>query len=313
MHFFLYEGGRKSLSSMKYLLMFISLILLLSCGKNGNEAASPAGRLSQADIYKVKVSPSYPSKNNAITASVKGVNPSNVSYQWFVNDRAIEGATEKVLKYPGLRKKDRVQVKISIKNHGEIVSQPIIVSNTPPEIRKAKIVPKTPRIGEDIKVEAQTFDENYDSVRVFYDWFINGEPVFEDSDTISIDGTFIKRGDRVSVKITPDDGDVRGTPVTLYVIVANSVPDIQDDMQAIFKGRVYTSRVRALDPDNDPMTFALKKGPEGMTIDPQSGVITWEVSEEDKGKHLTTVSVNDGHGGEALVTFSTNITIAPPQ
>jgi hypothetical protein len=50
-----------------------------------------------------------------------------------------------------------------------------------------------------------------------------------------------------------------------------------------------------------------------MTIDPQSGVITWEVSEEDEGKHLTTVSVNDGHGGEALVTFSTNITIEPPQ
>jgi hypothetical protein len=313
MRFFEYKEGRIFICSMKYLVMFMSLLIFLSCGSTENEIASPAGGLSRAAMYKIELSPSYPSKNNAITAKVKSVNPSDLAYQWFVNDREIQGATDKVFKYPGLKKRDRIQVKVSIKNQGEVLSKPVVISNTLPQIRNAKMVPKTPQKGEELRVETQTSDEDNDSVRVIYEWFINGEQEVENTDTITIDGTSIKRGDRVSVKLTPSDGDGKGNPITLHTIVANSPPHIMPDIPANFKGSVYNSKVKAQDPDNDPLTFTLKHGPEGMTIDPQSGLITWEVSEKDNGKHHTTISVNDGQGGETLVTLNTEINVMPSQ
>src|SRR5262249_50849164 len=45
-------------------------------------------------------------------------------------------------------------------------------------------------------------------------------------------------------------------------------------------GRTYTYPVKALDPDNDPLTYSLPIAPQGMAIDPTSGVITWDVSSD---------------------------------
>ncbi|MBM4141828.1 MAG: hypothetical protein FJ242_10195 [Nitrospira sp.] len=44
-----------------------------------------------------------------------------------------------------------------------------------------------------------------------------------------------------------------------------------------------------------------------MTIDPSTGLITWNVPPEFTGKALITVSVKDGHGGEAVQSFTLEI------
>jgi hypothetical protein len=298
---------------MSYLIILISLFFLLSCGKTEDKKVSRIPKVLKTDIYKIELSPSYPSKNSVITAKVKGVNPTNLKYQWIVNDREIEGATENTLKYPGLKKGDKVQLKVFIKDQGELVSNPLIISNILPRIQSAKIIPEVPKKGDRLNIEVQTFDEDGDPVTLLYEWFINGEPFIKDTDAITIDGTMIKRGDKVSVKITPTDGEGEGNPIILYTIVANSPPNISPDIEARFDGSLYKTQIKAEDPDGDNVTFMIREGPEGMKIDPQTGLITWEVSPDDKGQHTIMVSANDGHGGEALISFIARISLTSPE
>jgi len=45
-----------------------------------------------------------------------------------------------------------------------------------------------------------------------------------------------------------------------------------------------------------------------MTISPTKGLIQWNVPPDFKGKATFTVSITDGHGGEALQSFTLEIT-----
>lgn len=122
-------------------------------------------------------------------------------------------------------------------------------------------------------------------------------------------GSLIKKGDKVSVKITPSDGEQKGQAITLYAIVANSLPVVSLNIEANINGSTYTSKIKATDPDGDTLIYTLKQAPKGMTIG-SSGVITWEVGPHDKGEHSIVVSVGDGSGGEVIVPFVTKISFA---
>lgn len=289
----------------KIFILTLALFLFISCEKAGEEKAVQKMPVPEkAGIYKIKLSPAGAKRNDTITVEVKGANPSDLIYQWILNGMEIEGARGNTMNYPGLKKGDRVQVRISIKGQGEFMSEPLIIANTIPQIQSARLIPLEPKRGEDIKVEVKTLDADGDYVRVTHTWFINGVRSYETSDTLS--GKLIKKGDKVSVKITPSDGQQDGETINLYTIVVNSLPVVSPDINARFDGFIYTSKVNATDPDEDPLTYTIKKGPEGMKID-SNGVITWKVRPEDKGEHRIMVSVSDGHGGEVLVPFTTRI------
>jgi hypothetical protein len=66
--------------------------------------------------------------------------------------------------------------------------------------------------------------------------------------------------------------------------------------------------LKATDPDGDTLTYALKSAPAGMTINPSTGLIKWNVLPEFIGKAPITVSVKDGHGGEVMQSFTIDIT-----
>lgn len=57
----------------------------------------------------------------------------------------------------------------------------------------------------------------------------------------------------------------------------------------------YVYDVEAEDPDGDILTYSLTVSPEGMTIDPDIGVIEWEPEIlEQFGLHQVVVEVSDG-------------------
>ena len=60
---------------------------------------------------------------------------------------------------------------------------------------------------------------------------------------------------------------------------------------------LYSYQVTASDPDDDPLTYTLIKGPPGMTIGAMSGLIEWWVTSKDLGAHEIEVEVADGQGG----------------
>ncbi len=171
-------------------------------------------------------------------------------------------------------------------------------ANNPPAITKAELRPENIRNTDSLKIVAEGSDKDGDEVTFNYEWIKNSEPA-GNSNTI----TGFKRGDKISVRITPFDGKDYGQPKTIYTEIRNTNPKIVEHKEAMFDGKSYSYQVRAADPDGDPLSYSLKSAPPGMTIDPLTGLIKWEVPPDFKGKNPIIVSVTDDHGGEASQSF----------
>ncbi len=65
----------------------------------------------------------------------------------------------------------------------------------------------------------------------------------------------------------------------------------------------YVYDVEAIDPDSDPLTYELVESPEGMTISPANGLVSWVPDDTHLGNHRVVVRVRDGRGGEAIQDF----------
>ncbi len=86
----------------------------------------------------------------------------------------------------------------------------------------------------------------------------------------------------------------------------------------------YTYNVVATDFENDPITYLLVNGPNGMKIDPNTGVLTWQVGTGDVGPHPVTVKALEPSGlfdtqsyvltvlSQETVSPFGSITLSPP-
>jgi hypothetical protein len=59
-------------------------------------------------------------------------------------------------------------------------------------------------------------------------------------------------------------------------------------------GKRYEYKIGAFDPDSDSLTFSIEKGPDGLKIDPSSGLITWTPKEDQEGENEISVRIHDG-------------------
>lgn len=174
--------------------------------------------------------------------------------------------------------------------------------NHPPELTRVKLMPEVFKFGDRLYIEAEGSDIDGNEVTIIYEWTINGSPA---GNSKVIDAQ-IKRGDRISVRITPYDGELYGSPVTLKREIGNIPPLISEDKNIIFDGNTYTYQIKAFDPDSDVLTYSLKTAPDGMTVD-SSGLVRWNVPHDFKGKAPVAVTVLDGHGGESVLSFDVRI------
>jgi hypothetical protein len=181
------------------------------------------------------------------------------------------------------------------------------VLNKPPLIAKFNAEPQTPVVGDTVRAEVETLDRDGDAVTVDYQWVKNNVLLEETSNALLLSGGF-KRGDKISVKATPDDGKVKGTSLTVVISIANASPVVKGVPEPFkLAGDLYTYQVKATDPDGDELTYALKEAPDGMTIDPKKGFIQWKVPPRVSGTSSHIVSVTDGQGGETTATITLDI------
>jgi len=181
--------------------------------------------------------------------------------------------------------------------------------NTPPRITSFDVTPQNPVIGDTIKATVVTSDKDGDSVTVSYQWSRNNDMMLSyTSDALTLTNDF-KRGDKISLRVIPDDSKTKGTPLTMNISVANAPPVINPSQETFsFNGNIYTYQINASDADGDPLSYGLKSAPSGMNINPSTGLIKWNVPPSFKGKAPITVSVSDGHGSEILQSFTLEIT-----
>ncbi len=296
--------------SMCLLLLFISACSPERHSEPGVAASSTAGNLSafersaspREENYAVELTPAVATRDTTFVARLKGFNLPEGKIEWLVNGETVVSADPYSLKSAQLKKGDSVRVKGTIRGR-EVLSDEVIIKNSPPKIGIVKILPEVFRPGETLHVEVTGIDADGDPVSFLYEWTINGEPAGK---TNALEGG-VKRGDKIEVKIIPFDGETYGSPAVLSVTPQNMPPVIAQHNKISFDGKVLTYQVKASDPDGDPLTYSLREGPKGMTIDPDAGLITWNVPDDFSGKTTFSVKVEDGHGGEA--TYAANVTI----
>lgn len=220
---------------------------------------------------------------------------------WYVNDIRNESQGGVRFVPDKLTKGDYIKAVI-VRNKKEFHSNVISLKNTPPVMGNSNIIPERPKVNSTLTAKVNATDADNDLVSFTYKWILNGKFAGEDS---FLEAEF-KRGDLITVHVTPFDRDDSGKGIRLSTRIYNAVP-VLSETEPSFDGKHYKYQINATDPDNDMLTYKLRKGPDGMDLDSNNGLVTWEVQPEDEGRHDVEVSITDGNGGEILIPFTTRI------
>jgi hypothetical protein len=291
----------------KVIFILLAITLFITCSEYPEDTEI-------LNVSEKVIKSQFPSDNNVIsigpinatsqTVILLKTNIPNINIDeihWYINgdkDESLKGFRLT----PGYLKKGDVVQAVIIDGDKEYKSNEITIKNTPPLIVKARLLPSIPTVSSTLKVKVEANDADRDNISFKYKWYINNTFIGEDSFL----NTELKRGDIIEVEVTPFDGEDPGRSIRLKSEVYNSLPVITES-KPYFDGKTYRYQVVASDPDEDVLTFKLDKAPDGMTIDPSSGTITWEVHPDDKGEHEINVIVSDNNGGEVLVPITVTI------
>ena len=294
------------------LIYYLFLCLLLSCSadkpadlpkQSAPESSNAAAKKEVTSAQSlIEITPAEASRNETLTVLSKEINLTDAKIVWLINDKA--GPEGMRFKTGDVKRGDIIQAKAVFKDR-EVYSNKAEIKNTRPEISRLKFNSEIARPGDTLSVDVSGTDLDGDPVTFLFDWVKNGQPA---GNTRQM-GSPVRRGDKISVRVTPFDGQEYGTPLVVDRVIKNSPPVFSDDYKHNFDGKLFTYQVKASDPDDDALTFSLKSAPEGMTINPNTGLVNWNVPLDFHGKASFNASVYDGHGGEATSFF--NVDISP--
>lgn len=180
------------------------------------------------------------------------------------------------------------------------------LNNNPPKILSVEIFPPKPHLGDELEARAAAFDPDGDPVQLSYTWVVNGQIVTNGPSPQFTDNSLHKR-DRIVVRVVPSDGTSNGVEASSQpVIILNRHPEITSAPSTTVEGGVYTYAVKAVDPDGDTLRYRLSQAPEGMTIQPETGLIQWKVSTEHPSVDVGVVA-SDEDEAEAFQQFKLTV------
>jgi hypothetical protein len=299
--------------SFPFFLLFL-LGIVLSCGRR-QEGEFQTKANSPPVITSVSIAPSKPNKESELSLFIQSQNPGGdpvtFRYQWIKNDEEILGENTSSLKSGNFKKGDLIRAKVTPsdgKTDGNpFLSQPVKILNSPPVIQEVWIEPKVARVTDRLKAVVKSSDQDGDSIDCLYKWEKNGI-VLSGEDTGILEPNRLKKGDLITVTVTPTDGESSGRAKKSEArIIANSPPIITSSPPSNLSGNIYTYQVKADDPDNDPVIFTLRTSPKGMTINKETGFIQWEVSKGDRGDHLIEIEATDPEGAKSFQKYTLTI------
>jgi hypothetical protein len=278
-------------------------------------AVSPAGSdvgttetNSGGEKFSVSISPKTPTVEDDLRALVRG-HVKEVSFVWERNGSVVEEARTDTLPKGSFRKGDEISVTAQTER-GE-GSASVSVVDCRPRILSVPFKDPHLRHGADIVVEPDAFDADGDPVSFHYSWSVNDEAVSDDDSPV-LAGDRFQKGDRVRLSVTPSDGEVEGYPFDgLDLVIPDAPPRFTSNPPLKFSSAVYHYTAQATDPDGDNLTYSLEAGPPGMTVDSESGEITWPVSNAGVEDVPVKVVAADDEGMKAYQTFS--LRVAPGQ
>ena len=300
------------------LLILPFLLGIFSCGSS--ERVEPKSKTNSPPVIRsVTILLENPTRENDLGVTVQGHDPDKdpitYSYQWMKNGEEIVGENKSNLKGGNFEKGDLIQVRVT-PSDGKAEGRPMLsdavkILNSPPVIQEVRIEPKVAKVGDNLKAHIKSFDADRDFIYFIYQWEKNGVVLSEERGEV-LTGNQFKKGDSITVTVTPDDREVMGRKKKSEpIVVINSPPYIISSPPPSAEGRKYFYQVKTFDPDDDPITNAITSGPKEMTIDKKTGLVQWEIKTGEKGTYPVEIEVYDKEGANCKQRFTLSVEISP--
>jgi hypothetical protein len=187
---------------------FISCIVLLffiACSPEKPAPNNPqalTGTSPVKGIYVLEITPKEIDRTGTLYAVAHGFSLSEAAIIWLVNGKPVSSYPPAQFKAIHAKKGDTVQAK-AIFQGKEILSDSVKLENSPPGISKVALLPEVFKPGDALRAEAEGSDIDGDEITITYEWSKNGDPAGSEKQ-INVP---LSRGDMVSVRITPFDGE----------------------------------------------------------------------------------------------------------
>jgi hypothetical protein len=313
---------------LRRLLPVVMAAAVTAC--SGEAGRSPSGHAASPGSGVVELSPQPAYAGSVLTAIVRQREPAEsasarYAYQWRRNGKLIDGVAGATLPDGVLRKGDVVTVTATAiggpQQGAPITSPSITIQNSPPVVKAVGMAPSPLYHHVAVHAVVQDSDPDGDPIRYAYQWFKN-DAIIPGQTAEELDGDLIAKDDVIHVMVTPSDGETTGDPLRAVPLkVLNSPPRITSQPTATLnKDDSYVYQVAAEDGDGDPIIYSLTSAPQGMTIDPERGLIHWKVSVKDQGIHPIEITVANADGAKTMQRYDLRIddltgqsTPPPPQ
>jgi len=298
----------------KYLLTEI-VILFLITGLNLACESKTKSSSPYPAILSVKITPENPRTTNDLNVIMEGMEGSNLTFKycWKRNGNEIFGETFKTLRHFNFSKHDTISVVVTPVQEElmgkSVESDPVIIMNTEPIVSLATIQPQPAYTNSQLEVMVEASDDDDDYMVYSYSWIKNDQEITDETSSVLSSLNF-RRGDSIWCKVIPSDREVEGRAFTTEpMVIANSPPFItsQPPLEIVLE-HFFTYKVVADDPDQDKLVFSLSSSaPEGMAIDPATGIIKWKIPKDLTGIHPIEIIVSDGYGGRCSQSFDLSL------
>jgi hypothetical protein len=277
------------------------LLLAASFGCERKDAGTPTGsRRDAGPALSVTILPEAPTRSTDLKAVCSRTD--GILYRWEQNGQVVPGEEGAILT-AGKRFSKGDAITVTVRDQGMTASATITIGNSLPTVTSVTLRPEVISRGIDINATPEAHDADGDPVQFVYAWFVNGTELPETGAVLG--GDRFKRGDTVSLSVTPSDGEGTGAPLmTKPLVIQNAPPRFISTPPSEFQSDVYRYQAAAEDPDSDPLTYILLAAPPGMSVDVQSGVIALQIKKELAGTHQIEIAVQDAFGAKASQSYS---------
>lgn len=272
---------------------------------SGSAVVAPTATTNSGALSLTLV-PSRPTVLEDLEALVSGIS-GKVEFRWEKNGVVLPGPSGSRLAAGLTARGDRVAA-VATAAEGEVRAEVVIV-NSPPRIEQVRLKNLKVFRGAELAVEVQGVDLDGDALSYRYQWQVNGEELHWEQGP-ALPGDKFRRGDKVVLRVTPNDGQEDG-PVFqgVEMVIPNGPPKFISEPPRQFQGQSYQYQLRVDDPDGDPITYSLETAPKGMEIDPKSGLLSWTFARSDSGEHRIRILAKDPEGLGAYQEYSLGLTV----